>query len=344
MSPTTKSAARSGTAFMSDCISMTSTMQVSSTTNRSQSSGLSSPRLKPPPLGRPPAAGGSSWPPSRAPQSCAAWQALLSARTVGSSDALARRGYVQDGALMMVVLPTPGPPVITTDLGRQRKTDRRDLAFGQGPDRCASRPTARLCPDRIQGQGSVPFASRVSRSAMVRSRPMQTGPGTHTASHRPDRRSRCRPAARDQARYGSVAAAPRAASRPAGATVPSAGRSALFVHRLGQRTRKFPRAPGSSLSFIDAELHCNGVCGLEANACEYRAPGRYGLFGRRLDGVRTIGLEDPHRPRRADTVAMEEDHNFANCLLLGPGSENPRTAEPVRCRRLHAAGPVSSPR
>src|SRR5436190_40169 len=50
MSPTTKSAALSGTAFVSDCISMTSTMEVSSTTNRSQSSGLSSPRLKPPPL------------------------------------------------------------------------------------------------------------------------------------------------------------------------------------------------------------------------------------------------------------------------------------------------------
>jgi len=41
----------SGTAFMSGCISMTSIMEVSSTTNRSQSSGLSSPRLKPPPLG-----------------------------------------------------------------------------------------------------------------------------------------------------------------------------------------------------------------------------------------------------------------------------------------------------
>ena len=51
MSPTIKSAALSGTAFMSDCISMTSTMEVSSTTSRSQSSGLSSPRLKPPPLG-----------------------------------------------------------------------------------------------------------------------------------------------------------------------------------------------------------------------------------------------------------------------------------------------------
>src|SRR6478752_3142560 len=65
------------------------------------------------------------------------------------------------------------------------------------------------------------------------------------------------------------------------------------------------------------------------------------VFGYDLDGVRTIGLEDPHRPRRADTVAMQEDHNFPDCLLLGPGSENVGSAnwsnavdltKPIRCR------------
>ena len=40
-----------GTAFMSACISMTSTMEASSITSRSQSRGLSSPRLNPPVLG-----------------------------------------------------------------------------------------------------------------------------------------------------------------------------------------------------------------------------------------------------------------------------------------------------
>jgi len=51
MSPTTKSAALSGTAFKSACISRTSIMEASSITSRSQSSGLSSPRRKPPVLG-----------------------------------------------------------------------------------------------------------------------------------------------------------------------------------------------------------------------------------------------------------------------------------------------------
>ena len=41
MSPTISSAAWSGTALISACISMTSTMEVSSTTSRSHSSGLS---------------------------------------------------------------------------------------------------------------------------------------------------------------------------------------------------------------------------------------------------------------------------------------------------------------
>src|SRR4029077_835430 len=57
-----------------------------------------------------------------------------------------------------------------------------------------------------------------------------------------------------------------------------------------------------------------------------------------LDGVRTIGLEDPHRPRRADTVAMQEDHDFPHCFLLSSensGSANWSNAidftQPVRC-------------
>jgi hypothetical protein len=49
MSPTIQEVGFVRHRFMRACISMTSTMEVSSTTNRSQSSGLSSPRLKPPP-------------------------------------------------------------------------------------------------------------------------------------------------------------------------------------------------------------------------------------------------------------------------------------------------------
>ena len=104
MSPTIKRAARSGTAFMSDCISMTSTMEVSSITNRSPSSGLSSPRLKPPPLG---STSSSRWIVLASKPVASVMR--LAARPVGAhsriSVPLAAR--IRRMALTMVVLPTP---------------------------------------------------------------------------------------------------------------------------------------------------------------------------------------------------------------------------------------------
>ena len=44
-----------------------------------------------------------------------------------------------------------------------------------------------------------------------------------------------------------------------------------------------------------------------------------GVFGHDLDGVRAVGLEDTNRPGRTDAMAVQEDHDLANDLLLGPG-------------------------
>src|SRR6266550_7254395 len=49
---------------------------------------------------------------------------------------------------------------------------------------------------------------------------------------------------------------------------------------------------------------------------------RYGFSVMTWDGVGAIGLEDPHRPRGADTVAVQKDHDFPHSLLFGPGCEN----------------------
>ena len=40
------------------------------------------------------------------------------------------------------------------------------------------------------------------------------------------------------------------------------------------------------------------------------------------DGVGTVGLEDAHRPRRADAVAVQEDHDLADRLLIRPGGDD----------------------
>jgi hypothetical protein len=45
----------------------------------------------------------------------------------------------------------------------------------------------------------------------------------------------------------------------------------------------------------------------------------------RADGMisvvtaRAVGLVDAHCPRRADAVAVQEDHDFPHRILLGPG-------------------------
>jgi hypothetical protein len=93
-----------------------------------------------------------------------------------------------------------------------------------------------------------------------------------------------------------------------------------FVHGLGQRVGN-PRPHTDHRGFLDAELHGDGVGSLEADAADVaRQPVR--ILGHDLDGIGTVGLEDAHGPRRANTVAVQKDHDFAHRLLLGPGSEN----------------------
>ena len=66
-----------------------------------------------------------------------------------------------------------------------------------------------------------------------------------------------------------------------------------------------------------AHLHGDRVGGPKADAADVaREP--IGILGHHLDGVMAIGLEDAHRPRRADAIGMQEDHDVADGLLLGP--------------------------
>ena len=140
---------------MSACINMTSTIEVSSTTRRSQSSGLSSPR-------------------------CSRWIVLASkpdasvirfaARPVGahSRRLVPFAARMRRMALMMVVLPTPGPPVITNTLDiKASRIAATWLSASARPIRSSTHGSA--LSGSIQGQGNGPFASRINRSAMTRS-------------------------------------------------------------------------------------------------------------------------------------------------------------------------------
>ena len=105
-----------------------------------------------------------------------------------------------------------------------------------------------------------------------------------------------------------------------------------LVHGLGQGKRD-PGAHPDHRRLLDAEFHCDRVGGLEADAANVpRQP--VGVLRHDLDGVGAIGLVDPDRPGRADAVLMEEDHDLAHDLLLGPGVRDPLGTHRADARHL----------
>jgi hypothetical protein len=102
------------------------------------------------------------------------------------------------------------------------------------------------------------------------------------------------------------------------------------VHRFGQGIRD--AGPDTDHGgFLDAELHGDGVGGLEADAADVARRAIW-VFRHHLDGVGAIGLEYSHGPRRADAVAVEEHHDLAHDLLFGPGRDD--------TLRAHRSDPV----
>jgi hypothetical protein len=65
---------------------------------------------------------------------------------------------------------------------------------------------------------------------------------------------------------------------------------------------------------------------------------RYGFLGHDLHGVRAVGLEDANRPGGSDPIAVQEDHNLPDDLLLGPGIRDPFGSNRANAR--HLAKPI----
>ena len=91
------------------------------------------------------------------------------------------------------------------------------------------------------------------------------------------------------------------------------------------------------------------VGGLEADPPN--VPGQpIGILGHYLYGIGAIGLVDSDRPRSTDPVLVQEDHDLADDLLLGPGVRhapgahrtNPRhLAQPIRLGLDHVENLVA---
>ena len=157
---------------------MTSTMEVSSTTSRSQSSGLSSPRLKPPLLG---STSSSRW--MVLASNPVASVMRLAARPVGAQSRMSVpfAARMRRIALTMVVFPTPGPPVMTSTLDISASRIAVTWLSAKVSPMCFS-THGKALSGSIDGQGSGPFAIRVSRSAMVRSARCRPARNTHGVS------------------------------------------------------------------------------------------------------------------------------------------------------------------
>ena len=91
-----------------------------------------------------------------------------------------------------------------------------------------------------------------------------------------------------------------------------------LVHRLGQRVGN-PGAHPDHRRLVDAELHGDCIGGLEADAADVACQA-IRVLGHDLDGVGAVGLEDADRSGGADAMAVQEDHDLAHDLLLGPGA------------------------
>ena len=109
-----------------------------------------------------------------------------------------------------------------------------------------------------------------------------------------------------------------------------------LIHRLSQRVR-YPGAQSDHGGLFDAELHCDCVGAFETNPSD--VPGKsIGVLRHDLYGVRAVGLEDANRPRGSDPMAVQEDHDLPDDLLLGPGVRD--AFRPNRADARHLAKPI----
>ncbi len=89
-----------------------------------------------------------------------------------------------------------------------------------------------------------------------------------------------------------------------------------LVHGFGQGIADAGADPDHGV-FRDADLGRDLIGGLEADAADVaREP--VGVLADDRDRLGPVGLVDPHRPRRPDAVRMQEQHDLADDLLLGP--------------------------
>ena len=83
-----------------------------------------------------------------------------------------------------------------------------------------------------------------------------------------------------------------------------------LIHRLGQRVADAGPDPDQR-RLLDPELGRDLIGGAEADAADV-AGQAVGVLADHLHGVGAVGLVDPHRPRGADAIGVQEQHDLAD--------------------------------
>ena len=111
------------------------------------------------------------------------------------------------------------------------------------------------------------------------------------------------------------------------------GQAAMtLVHRFGQGVAD-ARAHADHGRLLDPELHRDRVGGPEPDAADVPSEA-VRVLRHDLHGVGAVGPEYPHRPRRAHAMAVQEHHDLADHLLLGPGVGDPLRPHPADAGHL----------
>src|SRR5207245_2550135 len=93
-----------------------------------------------------------------------------------------------------------------------------------------------------------------------------------------------------------------------------------FIHRLCERIGD-PGTYADQCRLFDAQLARDLVRRAEADASDI-ASQPIGVLRDEPNGISAMGSVDAHRARRADAVAVQEQHDLANHLLLCPAGDD----------------------
>jgi hypothetical protein len=219
-----------------------------------------------------------------------------------------------------VVLPTPGPPVITSTLERvARRSASRWLGARDRPVLALHPGDGALHVDlgpgrRPKGEGPQPL--RDGLLGPVQARQEHAGRALQRVRHHVTCLELQLERRLDQLRgYLDQGGGLGGELRHRQAAMPFAG-------GLGQGEGDAGPDPDHGRG-LDAELLGHEIGGAEADAADVtRQP--VGVVGDHLHRIAAIGLVDPHRPRGADPVGMQEQHDLADRLLLGPAGDDAR--------------------